>query len=148
MRDVSFAVSARAALTGQTCSSQVEWPEYRPVEFVTDKIIAQDCTKTPGGYADPQEPPSAATLKKRGSHELQALGQPWRFDEETKRPLNPRGRTGLQNRGTLGKWGPNHAGDAIVTRYNTAEPGALSTGSQPAPLAMLPPSSHDDGSRC
>ncbi len=24
------------------------------------------------------------------------------------RPLNPRGRTGIQGRGDLGRWGPNH----------------------------------------
>ena len=36
--------------------------------------------------------------------------------------MNPRGRTGVTNRGTLGKWGPNHAGDAIVTRYNLSLP--------------------------
>ena len=29
---------------------------------------------------------------------------------------NPVGRTGLKGRGTLGKWGPNHAADPIVTR--------------------------------
>jgi len=29
---------------------------------------------------------------------------------------NPCGRTGLAGRGTLGKWGPNHAADPIVTR--------------------------------
>ena len=32
-------------------------------------------------------------------------------------PLNLRGRTGLRGRGLLGKWGPNHAADPIVTRY-------------------------------
>lgn len=31
-------------------------------------------------------------------------------------PLNPKGRTGLGGRGLLGRWGPNHAGDPIVTR--------------------------------
>jgi len=31
-------------------------------------------------------------------------------------PLNPRGHTGVMGRGVLGHWGPNHAGDAIVTR--------------------------------
>ena len=31
-------------------------------------------------------------------------------------PLNPKGRTGLQGRGLLGRWGPNHAGDPVVTR--------------------------------
>lgn len=34
------------------------------------------------------------------------------------RPLNPMGRTGLADRGLLGKWGPNHAADPIVTRYH------------------------------
>lgn len=34
-----------------------------------------------------------------------------------KRPLNPVGRTGLIGRGVLGKWGPNHAADPIVTRW-------------------------------
>ena len=29
---------------------------------------------------------------------------------------NPIGRTGMAGRGLLGKWGPNHAADPIVTR--------------------------------
>ena len=33
-------------------------------------------------------------------------------------PLNPRGRTGMRGRGLLGKWGPNHAADPIVTRFH------------------------------
>lgn len=32
-------------------------------------------------------------------------------------PLNPTGRTGINLRGVLGRWGPNHAADPIVTRY-------------------------------
>lgn len=32
-------------------------------------------------------------------------------------PLNPLGRTGLIGRGLLGRWGPNHCGDPVVTRY-------------------------------
>ena len=31
-------------------------------------------------------------------------------------PLNPRGRTGIEGRGMLGRWGPNIAGDPLVTR--------------------------------
>lgn len=30
-------------------------------------------------------------------------------------PVNPVGRTGLIGRGHLGRWGPNHAADPIVT---------------------------------
>ena len=33
-------------------------------------------------------------------------------------PLNPYGRTGMKGRGLLGKWGPNHAADPIVTRLH------------------------------
>ena len=33
------------------------------------------------------------------------------------KPQNPVGRTGIIGRGRLGRWGPNHAADAIVTRH-------------------------------
>ena len=32
-------------------------------------------------------------------------------------PLNVRGRTGLRGRGILGRYGPNHAADPVVTRW-------------------------------
>ncbi|CAL4134106.1 unnamed protein product [Meganyctiphanes norvegica] len=32
-------------------------------------------------------------------------------------PQNPHGRTGIIGRGCLGKWGPNHAADPVVTRW-------------------------------
>ncbi|XP_023946245.1 ADP-ribose pyrophosphatase, mitochondrial isoform X2 [Bicyclus anynana] len=40
-------------------------------------------------------------------------------------PLNPVGRTGIVGRGVLGRWGPNHAADPVVTRWkqlNNKEP--------------------------
>lgn len=40
-------------------------------------------------------------------------------------PLNPIGRTGLKGRGLLGRWGPNHAADPIVTRWKRNGTGAL-----------------------
>ena len=43
------------------------------------------------------------------------------------RPLNPRGRTGLAGRGVLGKWGPNHAADPIVTRWQRRDNGDIVT---------------------
>ena len=39
------------------------------------------------------------------------------------RPLNIRGRTGVSGRGVLGKWGPNHAADPVVTRWKRNELG-------------------------
>lgn len=37
---------------------------------------------------------------------------------------NPIGRTGMTGRGLLGKWGPNHAADPIVTRWKKDSKGA------------------------
>lgn len=38
------------------------------------------------------------------------------FDTVTKRFKNPKGKTGIRGRGELGRWGANHAADALVTR--------------------------------
>lgn len=38
-------------------------------------------------------------------------------DDQEMRPINPIGRTGIRGRGLLGRWGPNHAADPIVTRW-------------------------------
>lgn len=38
------------------------------------------------------------------------------FDPQTQRFKNPQGKTGIRGRGELGRWGPNHAADVIVTR--------------------------------
>ena len=39
-------------------------------------------------------------------------------------PQNPRGRTGIVGRGFLGKWGPNHAADPIVTKWKRDQLGS------------------------
>lgn len=38
-------------------------------------------------------------------------------------PLNPKGKTGIVGRGILGRWGPNHAADPVVTRWYLNENG-------------------------
>ncbi|XP_034656777.1 ADP-ribose pyrophosphatase, mitochondrial isoform X1 [Drosophila subobscura] len=40
-------------------------------------------------------------------------------------PRNPIGRTGLSGRGSLGRWGPNHAADPIVTRWKRNSNGEI-----------------------
>lgn len=42
------------------------------------------------------------------------------LDDANKRYRNPRGKTGIQGRGSLGRWGPNHAADVMVTRNDPA----------------------------
>lgn len=40
-------------------------------------------------------------------------------------PQNPIGRTGLKGRGLLGRWGPNHAADPVVTRWKRDQVGNI-----------------------
>eukprot|EP00514_Thraustochytrium_sp_LLF1b_P010458 CAMPEP_0184559304 /NCGR_PEP_ID=MMETSP0199_2-20130426/46359_1 /TAXON_ID=1112570 /ORGANISM="Thraustochytrium sp., Strain LLF1b" /LENGTH=1234 /DNA_ID=CAMNT_0026956591 /DNA_START=1 /DNA_END=3705 /DNA_ORIENTATION=+ len=87
-------------------------PDYSPVSYVSGSVLENDCTKKEGGWADPVfEQLSPETLDSRLSYHNKI------FVDENGFPLNPVGRTGMTNRGLLGKWGPNHAADAIVTRY-------------------------------
>lgn len=88
--------------------------EYTPSYFVTGKVLARDTTLDPTNplmYADPEDV-SRVDFTTRLSYEGPIL-----FDE-TGLPLNPIGPTGIRGRGLLGKWGPNHAADPIVTRIN------------------------------
>lgn len=39
-----------------------------------------------------------------------------RYEVKDGIPVNPKGRTGLVGRGSLGHWGPNKAVDPVVTR--------------------------------
>ena len=94
----------------------VSWPAYSPTQFTAPHVIAHDRTQSPNGWADPPEPGSVtpSEWQSRASYE-----GPIEFNGA--KPLNPRGRTGMGERGYLGKWGPNHAADPIVTRF---EPGS------------------------
>jgi ADP-ribose pyrophosphatase len=66
-------------------------------------------------WADPDDLPgrSRSEVQSRLSSE-----GPLRLEEDTGYPINPIGRTGMRCRGLLGKWGPNHAADPIVTRID------------------------------
>lgn len=41
-------------------------------------------------------------------------------------PQNPFGRTGIIGRGLLGRWGPNHAADPVVTRWKRSNDNSIS----------------------
>ena len=84
-------------------------PLYRPNEFTDASVLTKGVAE---GWADPPTPQQVTDLKQRKSYEA-----PISFDAAGM-PRNPRGRTGLCGRGLLGQWGPNHAADPIVTRYN------------------------------
>ena len=96
----------RVKLADESVPWSKDVPSYEPKEFTADIVLNNH-----PGWADPPTPQEVADLAQRESYE-----GPISFDAAGV-PLNPHGRTGLRGRGLLGKWGPNHAADPIVTRY-------------------------------
>lgn len=45
------------------------------------------------------------------------------YEVRDKYPLNPFGRTGIKGRGILGRFGPNHAADPVVTKWKRDDDG-------------------------
>lgn len=97
--------------------SLVQWtkdyPDYCPPYYVSPAVIANDSTRKPGGWADPED------ISRITEIPAESFSGRLLHDNEG-RPLNPVGRTGMAGRGLLGKWGPNYAADPIITRINTA----------------------------
>jgi hypothetical protein len=95
----------------------IDFPDYKPLEFTRKSILnnkpdwadSQDCSNIKWNQLD------EANINRK-SH----LGTYFVCDG---RPRNPIGRTGITGRGRLGRWGPNHAGDCLITRYKRDENG-------------------------
>lgn len=85
----------RVPVPDEKCSWDAEYPGYAPPYFVADKVLAQDGTKVPGGWADPEGDGA-------GPH----------------RTPCPMGRTGIAGRGLLGRWGINAAVDVVLLAWH------------------------------
>ena len=95
-----------------------EMPGYAPPFYESPSLPNHDRTQVPGGWADPAKVSREEFLLWSTTGHMKSYEGPIQHDVETGRPLNPLGRTGIQGRGVLGKWGPNHAADAVVTRIS------------------------------
>ncbi|XP_011307031.1 ADP-ribose pyrophosphatase, mitochondrial [Fopius arisanus] len=98
---------------------KVDWPEYAPVEYTSSSIHGKP-------WADPDISDSSFNPKwnaddgpiNRNSWGRK-FGCPSYIITEDGRPRNPLGRTGITGRGLLGRWGPNHAANFIITRWRS-----------------------------
>lgn len=106
--------------------ARTEKPEEYPERFPVSDALVNWRTPFPD-YAPPRyesprmlgrspDPTDIHTLT-RTMHTYEPGGI--RIDGASGEPLNPRGRTGLSGRGQLYLWGPNHAADFLLTRFNT-----------------------------
>lgn len=100
---------------------EVEDKEYAAPIWTHPDVLANSNTRVADGHqwADPPNVVHLHRLQGRvtfledGTYPCELVLETC---PETLAPLNPHGRTGLAGRGLLGKWGPNHAGDPVVTR--------------------------------
>ena len=116
---------ARLPVSDEACPWKASWPDYSPPTWTHDAVLknARDIAGSQGWADPPDLPPLRGELEARvtyapGNGVPQAMGKALLWDDKSGAPLNPVGRTGLQGRGLLGKWGANHAADPIVTRFH------------------------------
>ncbi|KAL4223989.1 ADP catabolic process [Mactra antiquata] len=90
----------------------VDFPEYSPIDFTSETVKKQPVWADP---VDPNDVPAFNCIQENPKVDRNS------FEGEVQcvngYPRNPRGRTGVTSRGSLGRWGPNHAADPIVTRW-------------------------------
>lgn len=90
----------------------VEYLEYKPVKYTASVLKGKP-------WADPEITETSFKPKwnslDEGVNRKSFMGD-YSLNNDGY-PLNPIGRTGIIGRGLLGRWGPNHAADPIVTRW-------------------------------
>ena len=110
-KDVALVHEYTSALGEQMLVSPWACPknemEYAPQDFTHDAVKDHPVPD----WADPEDIADVIG----GLEARQTFEGPIAFDARG-RPLNPRGRTGMTGRGLLGRWGPNHAADLLLTR--------------------------------
>lgn len=87
----------------------IPYPEYCPVTFTAISVLNRPV------WADNESTKGIQfNIQDVNTNRVSYYG-PYKVVEGL--PMNPIGRTGICGRGLLGKWGPNHAADPIVTRW-------------------------------
>eukprot|EP00730_Choanoeca_flexa_P001371 TRINITY_DN10605_c0_g1_i4.p1 TRINITY_DN10605_c0_g1~~TRINITY_DN10605_c0_g1_i4.p1 ORF type:complete len:285 (+),score=60.93 TRINITY_DN10605_c0_g1_i4:70-924(+) len=109
-----------------------DYPEYKPAEFTHPSVLAQPV------WADkPEQLSSFKWNEIDGSIDrTTANPSPYTINERGL-PLNYRGRTGIAGRGLLGKFGPNHAADPIVTRWKRDVQGKVVLNAKKEPILQV-----------
>lgn len=102
----------RAAVPDDKVPFHVPFPDYKPVDYTAPSVAAQ-----PVWADDPKNIKSIRWNVIDGKVDRRSFTGTYELDSASGLPLNPGGRTGMVGRGLLGRFGPNHAADPIVTRF-------------------------------
>lgn len=128
------------------------WPAYDPPRHTDEIVLARPF------WAD-QEPVvkgNSGNNKRSESayfnfncfdekHKIDRTSHMGRYRVVDGLPRNPAGRTGLTGRGLLGRYGPNHAADPIVTRWERESSGEVKTIDGRPVLQFVAVCRHDTG---
>ncbi|XP_073955875.1 ADP-ribose pyrophosphatase, mitochondrial-like [Choristoneura fumiferana] len=109
----------------------VEYKEYKPPNHTANSIHGKPWADPEIG--DPNFKPKWNALDKNVNRESYT-GQ---YLIQDRYPLNPVGRTGICGRGVLGRWGPNHAADPVVTRWKRLLSGELELDKNHKPILQF-----------
>ncbi|XP_069591055.1 ADP-ribose pyrophosphatase, mitochondrial isoform X2 [Ranitomeya imitator] len=108
----------RRPVPQEKVSWSVEWPEYQPVEYTAPSVLAQP------PWADlPQSNEDFCPKYNALDGQVERTSFEGTYEVIDGWPRNPMGRTGIIGRGLLGRWGPNHAADPIITRWKRSTAG-------------------------
>ncbi|XP_064594682.1 transient receptor potential cation channel subfamily M member-like 2 isoform X2 [Liolophura sinensis] len=104
---------------------EVEFEDYSPVEYTSREVLNKPDWADSANLLDMD--PAARPMLPWNQYDSYCrvnrksiLGT---YKIQDGLPLNPQGRTGLIGRGLLGRWGPNHCGDPVVTRWKRSADG-------------------------
>ncbi|CAK1580336.1 unnamed protein product [Parnassius mnemosyne] len=109
----------RFSVPDDKVSWNVEYKEYNPPNYTSASIYGKPWADP--DIADSNFKPNWNSLDgnvNRKSH----MGL---YQITNGYPINPVGRTGICGRGVLGRWGPNHAADPVVTRWKRLNNGEM-----------------------
>ncbi|EDQ86122.1 uncharacterized protein MONBRDRAFT_28618 [Monosiga brevicollis MX1] len=110
----------------------VDFPEYAPVEY-TAPVVANKPV-----WADDED--KIAEFKFNaldGDTNRVSFDGTYEIEKDTSRPINLHGRTGMRGRGLLGKFGPNHAADPVVSRWQRLANGEVARDEEGQPVLEI-----------
>lgn len=119
---------------------KADYPDYDPPDYTSPGIKGQS-------YADPDVKDASFhpvwNSLDRGVNRVSHVGG---YSVVDGYPINPIGRTGIVGRGLLGRWGPNHAADPVVTRWKRDDTGefVLNSTTRKKILQMVTIQRHDN----
>lgn len=107
----------RSTVPDQQVSWHSPFPEYAPTLYTAPVVASGPVWADKDFLTDEAAAAAAKWNEVDGKIDRRSFEGKYELDDHHI-PQNPLGRTGMRGRGLLGRFGPNHAADPVVTRYD------------------------------